>query len=154
MEDCVDGKLNYKHEGIHEDLVELYCLMGEEVDKTDLVEVEQVTHFEKDQLVNRKKALGGVHRNIAKRLKLFKDPLMLKLNNAHPKLFPPRLKFKWFKHSTIKQVQRKVHLKVDSNKATRIKPPPTVKPPILKLDYSRLNEFPGKLEYFLFAGTS
>ena len=100
------------------------------MDEVLSVEVEQVTYFEIDQLVNHKRVLKETDRNIAKSLKFFKNPLVLKLNNAHPKLFPVRLKYKQFKYSTIKQVQKKVHMEADRNKATRIKPLPTAEPPI------------------------
>ena len=60
FEDCVDGQLNYKHEGIHADLVELYYPQGEEVNVTHSIKIEQRTYLEIDQLVNRKRAFGEV----------------------------------------------------------------------------------------------
>lgn len=77
------------------------------LENSNSVKVERVTYFDTDQSVHQKTVFEEVHRNITNRLKLFKDQFLLKLNNSHPKLFSLRLKYKWFKHSTIKKSQKK-----------------------------------------------
>ena len=88
IEDCVYGQHNHNHGGIHESLLETYCSQGEKVKATHSVEVEQVTYFETNQLMNCKRVFVGVDRNSANRLKLLKDPLVLNLINAYPNCFP------------------------------------------------------------------
>ena len=98
------GQHNHKHGGIHEFLLKTYSSQGEKVKATHSVEVERVTYFKTNRLMNRKRVFEEVDRNSAQRLKLFKGPLVLNLNNAYPKLFLWRLKYRWVKCPTIKQV--------------------------------------------------
>lgn len=55
--DCVNGQHDYKHKGINEDLLELCCLYGEEMNEVHSIKVEQVAYYKTKQLVDRKEHL-------------------------------------------------------------------------------------------------